>query len=758
LAAPCAGAASDGSGADSPLLIPRLEAPPTLEDFLEMKPSSRMQGRLAKVEGFLQREPRDGEPSTQRTEVYLGYDDKHLYVIFVAFDSEPRKVRARMARRENLNDEDDWVEVALDTFHDQRRGYLFDCNPLGVQWDALWSEATGEDSSFDTLWNSRGSVTSQGYVVWMAIPFKSLRFSSDAVQTWGILLTRWVPRLPEKSSWPRYSSRIEGRMNQAALLGGLETISPGRNILFIPYGLFRAFQALDSRDPNRPVFAPDSADINAGLDAKFVIKDSLVLDLTVNPDFSQVESDQPQVTVNQRFELFFPEKRPFFIENSSFFRTPIDLLFTRRIADPQFGARLTGKLGRYSLGALFADDQAPGKLVPHADPLRGKRAYFGVARVSRDIFRQSSIGAIFTDREFQGGFNRVSGVDGRFKFGQNWVTNFQAVTSSTRRLDGTRLAGPAYHVALERQGRKFNYEASYQDRSPGFLTQSGFVSRTDIREFTQEVSYTFRPEGKFLISWGPDSETTAVFDHSRTRLDFTQGFGMNANFIGQTKVGFFYDLGRERLRPQDFPGLPANRDFASIVRGFYFGSSYFRRVGFSGEYFWGKRINIEPPAGLEPYLADRTGGSLTITLRPFTRLTIENSYLLERLLDSSSRASIFNNHIARSKWNWQFTRELSFRAIFQYDAVLASQKFTALHTTKNFNADFLITYLVNPWTALYVGYNSNLQNLFLCEGPGQSRPACPVLGPNSSALIRPQSDFSNDARQFFVKFSYLLRF
>lgn len=737
-----------GSGAADTrptVVIPRVQRAPALEDFLEMKPNSQMEGQLAKIEGFIQHEPKDGEPSTQRTEVYAGYDDKHLYVIFVAFDSEPKKVRARMARREGIGDDDDWVEVALDTFNDQRRGYLFDCNPLGVQWDALWSEAGEEDSSFDTVWDSRGQVTDKGYVVWMRIPFKSLRFSSAPAQTWGLIFTRWIPRVPERSSWPHLSSRIEGRLNQAATLRGLENISPGRNIQLIPYGMFRSYRALDERDPNAPRFVGERAEFDGGLDAKFVLKDSLVLDVALNPDFSQVESDAPQVTVNQRFEVYFPEKRPFFIENASYFQTPINLLFTRRIADPQFGARLTGKVGRYSIGVLLADDQSPGKAVTQADPLHGKRALFGIVRVSRDIFRQSTIGLIYSDREFKDSFNRVFGLDGRLKLGQNWVAEFQAVTSATQRLDGTRLAGPAYEFELNRHGRQFFYGFEYSDRSPGFRTQTGYLQRTDIREFRQDARYEFRPEGKFLIAWGPGIETEAVFDHTGTRLDITQGFDLSWELVGQTEFGFFYEVNRERLRPQDFPGLPANRDFSRNSRGIAFESSYIRQVSIGGEYYWGKRINVVPPAGQEPVLADVTGGELRLIVRPLTQLNIENTYITERLLERGTGASIYNNHIFRSKWNWQFTRELSLRTILQYETVLANANLTEEETTKNFNADFLVTYLVNPWTALYVGYNSNLQNIDL------------VRTPTGTEIIR-TSRFINDAKGFFVKFSYLFRF
>ncbi|MCH7985510.1 MAG: carbohydrate binding family 9 domain-containing protein [Acidobacteria bacterium] len=753
LCAPLSPAAkSPPAGPRPELVIPRVDRPPVLEDFLEMKPNREVDGRLAKVTNFIQREPSDGAPASQRTEVYLGYDNKNLYIIFVAFDAEPEKVRARLVPREGFGG-DDFVQVILDTFHDQRRAYAFHANPFGIQRDALFTEGGGRggcrgqfDFSFDTLWHSKGKLTDQGYVVWMAIPFKSLRFPARPQQTWGIFVYRNIPRINEQSFWPHCSSRIEGRLNQAATLRGLENISPARNIQFIPYGAFRSFRTLDTRDPDRPFFVRDRADPDAGLDAKFVFKDSLVLDVTANPDFNQVESDQPQITTNQRFEVFFPEKRPFFLENANFFQTPINLLFTRRIADPQFGVRLTGKTGPYAIGALLMDDQSPGKSVPVGDPLHGKRALFAIARVSRDIFQQSNLGAIYTSREFEGSYNRVGGADSRLRLNNHWVALFQGVRSWTRELDGSRLNGTAFDAGVRRSGRQFSYSLEYNDRSPDFRTASGFLRRPDIRRIGQNLGYSFRPEGKRLISWGPGLFFERVYDHEGTRLDWGLSPSFQWEFIGQSNFRIFYNAARERLRPQDFSGLTQNRDFSLPGYGFTFSSSYFSRVSVSGFAGTGKGINFAPPAGREPFLANTRDATFTLTLRPLTPLRIDNSYLFSRLRDRDTGASIFNNNILRSRWNWQFSRELSVRFILQYDATLANPDLTALETTKNINADILITYLVNPWTALFVGYNGNAQNLDV------------VPTATGARIVRPRRRFINDAKQFFVKFSYLLRF
>jgi hypothetical protein len=247
--------------------IPRVTAPPKIDDFLTMEPSPEWQGKLAKVQGFRQRVPSDGAAVTERTEAYFGYDDKNLYVIFVCFDRDPKQVRARMSRREDVFD-DDFVELMLDTFHDQRHAYAFFSNPLGVQADAFFTEGPDPDvsfdMSFDTVWNSAGRLTDRGYVTWMAIPFRSLRFASSDPQTWGIMLVRELPRKNEKAYWPQNSSRILGRLNQAGQATGMEKISPGRNIQLIPYAIGRSFKEIDQNNPSDVFYSQRAAFGQAG--------------------------------------------------------------------------------------------------------------------------------------------------------------------------------------------------------------------------------------------------------------------------------------------------------------------------------------------------------------------------------------------------------------------------------------------------------------------------------------------------------------
>lgn len=727
------------------ITIPRIESAPTLEDFLEMKAAPAFEGKLAKVSGLIQRIPTDGAPSSQRTEVYLGYDDKNLYAIFVAFDSEPSKIRARLSRREDIFD-DDSVEIMLDTFHDHRRAYSFLVNPVGVQADALWTEGEGFDFSFDTIWESRARLTDRGYLVWIAIPFRSLRFASNDPQTWGIILNRGLPRTNEDTFWPAYSSRIQGRLNQEGTATGLSNISPGRNLQFIPYGIFRSFRELDLRDPNHPVFDQRNAYGRFGLDAKAVLKDKFVLDATVNPDFSQVESDEPQVTANQRFEVFFPEKRPFFLENSNYFTTPINLVFTRRIVDPKYGLRLTGKDGPWAVGLMMADDASAGRTIPPSDPNAGKHAYFSIGRVSYDLGSQSTLGAIFTDREFAGSYNRVGGIDGRFRLNANWVAAFQGVVSSTLNPDGTYQAGPASEVTVERQGLHFLYDLDYTNRSGGFLTEPGFDPQPDIHNIGQVFQYTFRREGSTLISWAPSFHIYETFDHAGNHINSGLSPAIQAELKGQTYITLLYAKEMELLRPKDFSVLPSNHRYVRHTTELTVNTSYYRPISMKFDLRWGTRINYDPPAGQIPFLAGRTSIDTTLTLRPSRRIRVDNTYILFRLHDRLGGIGSMNNHIIRAKLNYQFTRALSFRFIGQYNSLLAHPNFTSLQTAKDFNADFLITYLLRPSTAIYVGYNSNLENLLN-----------PLTADVDGNLLR-GPDYINDGRNFFVKASYLFRF
>jgi hypothetical protein len=753
----------------SSLTIPRLPTAPKLGDFEGMEPSTDLARKMLKIDKFIQQEPRDGAPVSQPTEAYLGYTGKNFYAVFLCFDKEPQKIRARMLRRE-LIDDDDQIGLWLDTFHDQRHAYYFYVNPYGIQQDGLFAESGGPDNSFDTVWHTTGKLTGNGYMVMVEIPFKSLRFRQQASSlSWGVILIRVIPRNSEHSFFPANSNHIQGMLTKEGTINGLTEISPSHNVQFIPYTSVGAFRALDGRDPAADRFTGKHVEPKAGLDSKVVIKDSLVLDATLNPDFGQIESDDPQVTVNQRFEVFFPEKRPFFQENSNYFQTPLQLVFTRRIVDPLYGIRLTGKQGPWAIGAMLADDRSPGRSVIDTDPLTGASAYFGVLRVNRELGKNNSIGFIYTDRELHTepntfcsalrcvvGFNRVGGVDTQIRINQNWRMNAQAVTSETKFSDGTHESGPAYQVFAERSSRALEFNTMYEDISAGFNSETGFINRTDYRRFSNFIGPTFHTEGKYLTAHGPRLFQLSLWDHNGTRLNHQLNPQYEWDFQRNSAFVIFNVWERERLRPADFSSLVTNRDYTHVIGGAQLNTQYFKWLNLSTEMDWGTATNFVPRSG-PPVLAYQNTGFVKATVRPTKGLTIENTYLMTRLLDQDTKLNIFNNHIMRSKWNYQFTKEFSLRLIGEYDTTIANPFLTTLQNTKGFNGDVLFTYLLTPGTAIYAGYNSDLQNLDarlqrVCAG----LPCAP--GQGFDGLLRTRNSFINDGRQIFIKLSYLFRY
>jgi hypothetical protein len=735
LAATCAGQTASQSAAAPAawVRIPRVARAPKLEDFLNGTPREAE----TSVSEFRQREPGDGVNISQETRAYLSYDDHNLYVIFVCKD-EPEKVRGRLSKREDIL-ADDAVLVALDTFHDKQRAYMFAVNPLGIQLDGITTEGQGDDYSFDTLWRSEGRLTAEGYVVWMAIPFKSLRFPNAATQTWGIALGRSIVRNNEMAFWPYITRRVEGFVQQMATLEGLEQISPGRNLQFIPYGIFTRARLLDATVPK---FRTEN-DARGGLDAKMVLRDAFTLDVALNPDFSQVESDEPQVLVNQRFEVYFPEKRPFFIENAGFFQTPMNLFFSRRIGDPQFGVRLTGKAGHWTIGGLAIDDRAPGKLAPSSSPLHDKRAGIGAVRVRREFSKQGYIGGLVTSRDFGATSNRVFSVDTRFKLNPNWVLEGQVMRSYTRQADGSRLVGPAYWAELMHIGRHFYYGGHYNDRSPDFRSEVGYIPRVDIRQTQQFASYYWRPERSRLLRFGPSATTLVNWNRAGKVQDWMTTLEFEAEFTGETYLGFSRTEAMELFQ---------NIEFRKHTTSFTFDTSWLKKLSLSASYAQGSRPNYFPASG-PAFLADFSSATAGFTYRPMPKFRFEQTYIYARLgtregstpSGFAAGTAIFNNHILRSKVNYQFTRELSLRAILDYNAVLPNAQLLPLERAKQLSADFLLTYLVHPGTALYIGYTDRYENLNIAPTP-------------TPTLVRTGSPDTSTGRQFFIKLSYLFRY
>jgi hypothetical protein len=716
------------------LRIPRVSRAPKLADFLTGTPREAE----LKVTDFRQMDPEDGKPVSQPTAAYLSYDDKRLYVAFVAKD-DPKLVRARVAKRKQIVT-DDRVTINIDTFHDHLHAYWFDVNPYAIQLDGITTDGVGDDFSWEGLWYSEARITGDGYVVLITIPFRTLRFPASARQQWGVMLGRFINRNNEFSMWPFITRRKLPRfVAQFGHLEGIENVSPGSNVQVIPYGLLSGARFLD-RPPDGVPRMKSQVDPRGGIDGKMVIKDALTLDMTLNPDFSQIESDEPQVTVNQRFEVFFPEKRPFFMENASYFNTPTTLFFSRRIADPEYGVRLTGKLGRWGLGVLAADDRAPGKTVAEDDPYYGARASTAVASLQRDLFQDSHVRFLGTDREWATGHNRVASLDTRLNLGHSFFLIGQTATSLTRIPGQTSYSGNSYFAKIHRAGRKLDYYSQLTDISPGFQADLGFIPRTDIREFENHLSYKWWREGRTLVNFGPEVVALGNWNRAGRAQDWEVDFAWNMELLRLTYLNF--------TRKEAFE-LYRNVGFRKSANTYSASSEWWKWMAFSATYSHGDGVNYYPAEGLAPFAGAYRYGSLALTLRPSKRMRLDETYLHEglktRARQTAGPVAVYNNHIVRSKANYQFTRELSLRAIVDYNGVLANTSLVSMDPAKRVSYDLLFTYLVHPGTALYLGYTDIFENL-------QFDPLHPpYLTQNGWPSL-------NTGRQAFVKLSYLLRF
>ncbi|MEI6667664.1 MAG: DUF5916 domain-containing protein [Acidobacteriota bacterium] len=716
--------------------ISRVSEPPTIEQYLEgggPKPGLR-------ITGFLQREPGDGRPVSQPTEAYVSYDAQHVYVAFVCRD-QPGSIRANLAKREAIEG-DDTVALMLDTYNDGRRAYLFLANPRGIQMDGVAADGQDDDYSYDTLWTSEGRVTSDGYVVLMAVPFKSLRFSGAEVQTWGILLGRTITRTNERAFWPYVTRRIAGLGQQMAALRGIEGVSPGRHLQLIPYGSFAAAQ-IANQDPTREREITG----RVGIDAKAVIKDAVTLDVTLNPDFSQIESDEPQVTVNRRFEVFFPEKRPFFIENASFFQTPQSIFFSRRVADPALGVRVTGKAAGWAFAGLAANDRQPGEEVAIGVPGHNRLTGVAVVRVQREFAQQSSLGAMATEFQFASASNRVVGVDGRWKMDDNWSLTGQWVGSRTTGAGEASTTGASVYAELERNGRSFEWRSKYTSRSPQFRADLGYIPRVDIREVEQEVGYAWHPNQSRVLRVASNVEAVALWDSAGRLQDWSVRPGFDLELPGQTEL--FAGAVRAFER---FDGIAFDRAAAFA----HVSTQWLSWLAVQGEYTTGTAINYYPAAGFEPFLGNEQVAELGVTLKPSSQLRLEQRYLYTRLArrgqdvpcacaESPASGAIFSDHILRTRVQYQFTRAWSARAIVDYERVRPNQQLVDLEHQRRLNVDVLWTYLVNPWTAVHVGYSDAYENWIV--GGLLQRPA-----------TRAEAPLASVGRQVFVKVSYLLKY
>ena len=497
---------------------------------------------------------------------------------------------------------------------------------------------------------------------------------------------------------------------------------------------------------------------------KAILKDSIVLDATVNPDFSDVESDQPQFTVNQRYPVYFPELRPFFLENANYFATPLQLLYTRNIIRPEFGGRVTGKVGKTSLGFLAIDDRAPGEGLAANDPLVGQRAGFFVSRVSQDNGKGSNAGLMYTDEEFGGGWNRIGGGDFTWRANSKWTLFGQLVESSTKENNPKSQsqqffpgynAGPASYFEVNRSAHAFNLDSAYTDYSTGFRSVVGFVQSADFRTDHTHATYQWFPKHSVIQSFGLETNQNIAYDHQGRRVFHYSTFDPFVLLPRNIVLAPIGGQNSDTVGPQNGYPVAQSVNFTENFGGLVARGQPYKFLTFNLQALRSGNVNYNPLPGVAPFLLRQQTVQALLTVDPRKNITIDNTYLLDRDFDAHSAAFVYETQTMRTKINYQFTQAFSARVIVEYDSTLANPLTTSLLRTKQLQTQALLTWLPHPGTSVYIGYNGDLQNLdhMLCFRASGGR--CDTGQP---ILPRSTKGYLQDGRQLFVKAQYLFRF
>ncbi len=700
---------------------------------------------------FVQVAPVEGAPGSEQTEVWMAYDSDNLYFAFYAHYENPGMMRVNRSDRDEMRN-DDQMSILFDPFLDQQRAYQFEVNGYGVQADSLvnaegTSGSSGSmmmssssrgggsgrrrrssmsrsgafgirgDSSWDALFDSAGQIVEDGWTAEMAIPFKSLRYparASGEPHRWGFQMTRRIRGKTEAQSWSPVSRAVAGQLTQFGVLEGLENLSQSRNLEILPELTGVGFGTLDRDTGNFNQHDPVG---DIGLGFKYGVTPNLTADVTYNPDYSQIESDRPQIETNQRFALFYPEQRPFFLEGQEIFQisTPMNLLNTRTIVDPRFGGKLTGKVGNTTLGFIVADDEAAGRLDDQTDPRFGSTAQTVVGRVRYDFYSESYLGAIMTAREFGQRYNRVAGVDGRFRLGEKHRLSFMAVESVTQNETEGVLGGPAFEADFTRQGRNFGYSASYGSIDPEFRTESGFLPRVDLRQATGELSYTWWPEST-LLSWGPTLTYFRLYDHAGVLQD--EQIQARTNFQFQRNMFISNTVSRDLERYREI-------DFRKTSYGL-FGGVNGRKLSIFGGFNGGDGILFSD----SPYLGRMRSLNINIRSNPTTRLSAQLSVISSRFINPIGNAEVFDVKIFRTLTTYQFTERFLLRHIMEHNTMAVT-----------LGNNVLLTYRINAGTAAFLGYDDRYQR-----------------GTRISDSLFLTTALQRTNRAVFTKVSYLFRY
>ncbi len=727
----------------------------------------------AVLHGFSEYKPVDGREAEDSTQVLVWYTDNAINFGVRAFESHVG-LNPRLADRDKI-DAEDYIQLLLDTFHDKRRAMVFGFNPLGVQADGIRSEGgaavsagfgtqadlSGMDLSPDFIYQSKGRVTDFGYQVEIHIPFKTLRFQSDKVQDWGFNVIRKVQHSGHEQTWTQARQGDNSFLAQSGTLVGLTELHSGLVLDLTP-----VVTSKSTGTPSPTGYKYDTTLPQLGGNVRWGVTPNLAMTGTIKPDFSQVEADVAQVQSLPRVALFFPEKRPFFLEGIEQFATPLQIIYSRRIVSPVAAAKFTGKVSGTNVGFLSAvDDQA--------QSFAGSNPVFNLLRVRRDLGTKSWIGAVAADKEDGGLFNRVAGVDSRIVFGKLYYVQFQGTGSLTRGSGVAEKVRPLYQLIVDRTGRALGAQFGTVGIHPEFTAASGFLSRTAIFQTYGTGRYThFGKPGALLESVSSATRIDYLWDYTNffagnSPDEVKYHFNLNFAFKGGWRFGPFlfaedfyfppsaysnYRIEQPNGSRKDTVAFTAgNQTLRNYDVGFGLSTPHYTRWDASANVLWGSDDNF--------YEWSRAGIWLTtfvVSGRPTDRIRLEGRYVRQYYTRWSDGSKVGTRDIPRIKMEYQLSRPIFLRFVGQYDAAwqdtlrddgrtnnpililnTASGKYqrALLKKSNNFRGDVLFSYQPNPGTVFFAGYGSTL----------------------TEATAFRFRDFDRSTDGFFMKISYLFR-
>lgn len=740
--------------------VPRIEGKVTIDGKLD----ETIWSQCAVADGFTETDPGDLIKPPVDSRALIGYDDHNLYVALIAMDNEPKSVRYSLRDRDAIF-RDDYFGLMLDTYGDASWGYELFVNPLGIQGDLRMINGGNEDMTFDLIWHSKGMVTDSGYQVEIAIPFSSLRFPNKEEQVWKVNFWRDRQReVRRRMCWAAISRDDPCFMCQWGTLTGISGIKSGNKLEILPNII--AFQSGQLRDFGNPDngFENSDADAEVSFNARYSLSSNATAEVSANPDFSQVESDATQIDVNSPFALFFEERRPFFQEGSDLYGSFIDVIYTRSIADPVIASKLTGKFGRTSFTYLLGRDEHTPLLVPQKERSylwQGGKSTSNIFRMKHQLNDGSYVGGMLTDRRLEGGgAGTVFGGDMSYQFWKNYRVEGQLVGSRTDEpdnpalsdgagdarfddsahtvaFDGETFWGHAGYFSLERNARVWNVNIDYNQYSPTFRADNGFVTRNSNRTIDIWTGLNFQQNNKLLQRIEPSIGIGRLWDWDGTRKDEWLVPHMEMQLTGQTFVWVEYLWSRELFRDVWFPGIRRGtigvNGRPSEFFNFEINGNVGRFIARSGE--------LE-----EPVLGNGQNYFLWISLKPTKRLLIEpyieyskldfpedSRYVME---NPTASRNIYDYYVARSRFNYQLSREWFLRVVVEYvhgKEIINTGSGYAYDQQAFLSIEPLLSWKLNPFTIFYVGSTHDYWD------------------------VNQEGKIYESSRRFFAKFQYLFR-